>query len=251
MPLRNIPIGNRGGKDEGIGPQRQRRAGKGLTARLLAALTRGLEQGGAAVTVREVARLKVAPCVACLKCMLKTPGVCAQNDDMQLLYPELQAADLLVLAAPVYTDNMSAQLKAVIDRCISCMQPFLARGPDGRVRHPLNWSMPAGMLLLSTCSFPEPATFAPLIATFRQQAANFHSASLGELCLPGSLALQMRPQRLAGHLDLLAWAGGHLARQEPIPLPLLLAINRPPLSLDEYWEICQDYEAACRQRLGG
>lgn len=176
------------------------RAGKELTARLLTALTRGLEQGGTQVTVREVARLQIAPCTACLSCMLKTPGACAQDDDMRLIYPELKAADLLVLAAPVYTDNMSAQLKAVIDRCICCMQPFLVRGPDGRVRHPLNWSMPSGMLFISTSSFPEPATFGPLVTTFRAQAANFHSQNLGDLCVPGSLALQMQPQRLEGHL---------------------------------------------------
>jgi hypothetical protein len=227
------------------------RGGKGVTARLLAALAQGLEQGGAQVRVLEVAKLQVAPCRACLKCMLKTPGVCAQDDDMGRIYPALKAADLLVLAAPVYTDNMSAQLKAVIDRCISCMQPFLVRGPDLRVRHPLNWSMPRDMLLLSTSSFPEPETFAPLIATFRAQAANFHSRSVGELCLPGSLALQMQPQRLEAHLELLTSAGQHLAQDGQIPLPLSMRINRPPLSLDEYLEICQDYEAACQKRLGG
>ncbi|MFH1034691.1 MAG: flavodoxin family protein [Pseudomonadota bacterium] len=226
------------------------RAGKGLTARLLAGLIQGFAEGGAAVQVREVARLKVAPCLACLKCMLVTPGVCAQNDDMQELYPLLKAADLLVLATPVYTDSMSAQLKTVMDRCVSCMQPFLITGPDGRVRHPLNWSMPRRALLLSTCSFPEPLTFAPLIATFRAQVANFHGRSLGELCLPGSLALQMRPQRLETHLKLLGQAGQHLAREGRIPLPLLMQINRQPLSLDEYQEICQEYEQACRKRLG-
>jgi NAD(P)H-dependent FMN reductase len=227
------------------------RAKKGLTARLLSALVQGLAQGGAEVQAREVARLKVSPCLACLRCMLATPGVCAQDDDMQELYPLLKAADLLVLATPVYTDNMSAQLKAVIDRCVSSMQPFLVRAPDGRTRHPLTWPMPRRALLLSTSSFPEPVTFAPLIATFRAQVANFHGRSLGELCIPGSLALQMRPQVLEGHLGLLTQAGEQLARQGAIGPALLAAINRPPLSLDEYWDICRDYEEACRKRLGG
>lgn len=227
------------------------RAAKGVTARLLAALTSGLTGGGAQVRVMEVARLKVAPCLACLKCMLKTPGVCAQHDDMEQVYPALQAADLLVLATPVYTDNMSAQIKAVIDRCICTMQPFLTQGPDGRVRHPAQWSMPGQMLLLSTCSFPEPATFAPLVATFRAQAANFFSQPLAELCVPGSIALQMEPQRLEPHLELLAQAGLALAQSGQIPPALLEQINRPPLSLEQYLEIGRRYEEVCRQRLGG
>lgn len=227
------------------------RGGKGVTGRLLAALTKGLEKGGAQLEVREVARMKVSPCLACLKCMLKTPGVCAQEDDMQTVYPALKSAGLLVLAAPVYTDSMSAQLKAVIDRCICAMQPFLARDAEGRVRHPACWSMPAKMVLLSTCSFPEPATFKPLIATFRAQAANFFSQPLAELCIPGSIALQMEPQRLEPHLALLSQAGQLLASEGSIPSTLMREINSPPFSVDEYLEIGVRYEEACRQRLGG
>lgn len=227
------------------------RGGKGVTARLLAALTGGLTAAGAQVRVMEVAGLQVAPCLACLKCMLKTPGVCAQQDDMEQIYPALQAADLLVLATPVYTDSLSAQLKAVMDRCICCMRPFLTRGPDGRVRHPLTWAMPRDMLLLATSGFPEPATFAPLVATFRAQAANFFSRPLAELCVPGSIALQMEPQRLEPHLELLSQAGLALAQAGQIPPALLACVNRPPLSVDQYLEIGLRYEEACRRRLGG
>ena len=227
------------------------RGGKGVTGRLLAALTEGLDQGGAEVDVRDAARLNVSPCRACLKCMLKTPGVCVQDDDMQLVYPALKSADMLVLAAPVYTDGPPAQLKAVIDRCICAMQPFLIRDAEGRVRHPANWSMPGKMVLVSTCGFPEPATFDPLIASFRAQAANFMSRPLAELCIPGSIALQMEPDRLEPHLALLSRAGLHLARGEELPADLVKEINDPPLSVDQYLEIGRRYEEVCRRRLDG
>lgn len=226
------------------------RGGKGVTGRLLAALTEGLERGGAEVDIREAARLNVSPCRACLNCMLKTPGVCAQDDDMGLLYPALKAADLLILAAPVYTDGLPAQLKAVIDRCICAMQPFLVRDAEGRVRHPANWAMPGKMVLLSTCGFPEPVVFGPLIATFRAQAANFLSRPLAELCIPGSIGLQMEPDRLTPHLALLTKAGAYLARGEELPLDLVNEINDPPLSVDKYLEIGKRYEEICRRRLG-
>jgi len=129
---------------------------------------------------------------------------------MAQVYDEgLKQADLLVLASPVYTDGMSAQLKAVIDRSICAMQPFLKPDGEGRLRHPLWWPLPWSFLLVATCGFPEPKTFAPLVAAFRAQAANFGTRALAEVCVPGSI---VRPQALEGHLDLLHRAGRELAR---------------------------------------
>jgi len=43
-------------------------------------------------------------------------GVCVIGDDMQTLYPKLREADGILLASPIYWFNISAQLKACIDR---------------------------------------------------------------------------------------------------------------------------------------
>ncbi|MFH1059827.1 MAG: NAD(P)H-dependent oxidoreductase [Pseudomonadota bacterium] len=225
------------------------RADKGVTGRLLAALTAGLAQGGAQVETLHAAALKVAPCAACLSCMLKTPGRCAQDDDMERVCAGLRQARLLVLAAPVYTDGYPAPLKAVLDRMICAMQPFLAPDAFGRLRHPLWWKMPRDFLLVSTCGFPETATFAPLVATFRAQARNFNARPLAELCVPGSIALQMEPAALEPHLALITQAGELVAREGELPPGLLAAINRPPLSVDRYLEIGERYQELCRRRL--
>lgn len=225
------------------------RGEKGVTQRLLAAFVEGLTQGGAQVETLQVRGLNVAPCQACLSCMLKTPGVCAQHDDMEQVYAGLKRTDLLILACPVYTDSYSAQLKAVLDRCICAMTPFLAQDAQGRVRHPLTWAMPRDLLLLATCGFPEPATFGPLIATFRAQTANFGSRALAEVCIPGSIAFQMEPALLQPHLEMLGQAGREVAARGELPLHLLARLNRPPLSVDRYLEIGQRYEEACRRRL--
>lgn len=225
------------------------RGGRGVTGWLLRALGEGLAAGGAKLEVLQADQLKVAPCAACLACMFKTPGVCAQRDDMDRVVEGLRQASLLVLAAPVYTDGYPAQVKAVLDRMICCLQPFLIRDQQGRVRHPLWWSMPRDFLLLATSGFPEPATFAPLVANFRAQAANFGARPLAELCVPGSIALQMRPEILEPHLELLRRAGRELAREGELDQTLIATINRAPLSVDQYLEIGREYEAVCRLRL--
>ena len=51
-------------------------------------------------------------CNACFK----TNGICAQKDDMALIYEKMNQADMLIIASPVYFYGISAQLKAVIDR---------------------------------------------------------------------------------------------------------------------------------------
>lgn len=226
------------------------RGGKGVTAKLLTALTRGMEEGGARVETLEVRGLKIAPCLACLACMHDTPGQCAQSDDMERVYPLLKAADLLLLAAPVYTDGYPAPLKALIDRCICAMRPYLTTDQAGRVRHPMTWRLPERFALLSTSGFPEPATFAPLVATFRAQAANFGSRPVAEFCVPGSLALQMSPEHLEAHLPHLTRAGRELAAEGCVRPHTLARVNRPPMSQDAFRQSAARYEAWCRKRLG-
>ena len=64
------------------------------------------------VSVRDV---KVNPCLGYNVCF-KTNGICAQKDDMALIYEKVNQADMLVIASPVYFYGISAQLKAIIDR---------------------------------------------------------------------------------------------------------------------------------------
>ena len=67
------------------------------------------------VEIVSVHDYKVNPCLGCNACF-KTNGICAQKDDMAIIYEMMNQADMLVIASPVYFYGFSAQLKAVIDR---------------------------------------------------------------------------------------------------------------------------------------
>lgn len=90
------------------------RGSKGVTWRLLEAFVGGLEEAGAEATCIQLNELSISCCTACLTCMHKTPGRCAIKDDMDRIYPYLKSCDVFVMGTPVYTDNMSAQMKTVI-----------------------------------------------------------------------------------------------------------------------------------------
>ena len=116
------------------------RGKKGVTWRLLDSLLKGLSEGGATVRDIQLKEMNISCCRACLTCMHKTPGQCAQRDDMDQIYPLFRESDLFVMGTPVYTDTMSAQMKIVMDRCICGMDPFLRLDPANRVRHPYSWT---------------------------------------------------------------------------------------------------------------
>jgi len=78
------------------------------------------------VDVVDIAAARVAPCTGCGSCGLKTPGRCVVNDDMQGIYRQIVASDVLVLATPVRFGSYCAELKKAIDRFQPLMQPIYA-----------------------------------------------------------------------------------------------------------------------------
>ncbi|MFQ5956612.1 MAG: flavodoxin family protein [Candidatus Brocadiales bacterium] len=62
-----------------------------------------------------VSELGISPCTSCGNCW--ETGECVIEDKMQEVYKKLLDADYVVVASPLYFLGISAQLKALIDRC--------------------------------------------------------------------------------------------------------------------------------------
>lgn len=58
----------------------------------------------------------ISPCTHCDHCV-ESKGKCSIVDDMDEIYTALKEADGIIMASPVHFGSISAQLKAVIDRC--------------------------------------------------------------------------------------------------------------------------------------
>jgi FMN-dependent NADH-azoreductase len=76
---------------------------------------KGAASKGAEVKTIVLNDLKISPCQHCDACF--EAGQCRIKDDMQKVYRELEKADRIVLASPVQFMGVSAQAKAMIDRC--------------------------------------------------------------------------------------------------------------------------------------
>ena len=87
----------------------------GNTDLLLAEVMKGAASRGAEVKTIILNDLKITPCQHCDACL--ETGRCKYQDDMQMVYQELEQADRIVLASPIQFMGLTAQVKAMIDRC--------------------------------------------------------------------------------------------------------------------------------------
>lgn len=74
----------------------------------------GAKEAGANVDTVMLHNLNIQPCDACDVC--KETGVCVLKDDMQQIYTQIEKADAIVFAGPVYWFTINAQAKLCIDR---------------------------------------------------------------------------------------------------------------------------------------
>ncbi len=87
--------------------------GKGNTRKLLEALSKEIPSD-IQYEIVDLNRLNFAGCIGCEGCA--TSNRCIIQDDMQELYPLIDAASGLVLGSPTYYYNVTSKMKAFIER---------------------------------------------------------------------------------------------------------------------------------------
>lgn len=76
---------------------------------------RGAADAGHQAEKIRLAEQQINYCTGCCAC-IGNQGSCVQQDDMNDIFKKILAADVLVLATPVYFHAMNAQMKTFIDR---------------------------------------------------------------------------------------------------------------------------------------
>jgi multimeric flavodoxin WrbA len=94
---------------------------KGNSATLAAKAALGAKAAGADVTTHYLHGLTIKPCNACEACHKPGATGCVIPDDMRTVYPDLQKADAILFASPVYWFSVSAQMKLAFDRCYALL----------------------------------------------------------------------------------------------------------------------------------
>ena len=103
----------------------------GNTDHLLDTALEAAQSAGADISKIYARRLKMSGCLECGGC--EKTGKCVVDDDMQSVYPLLEASNVIFLASPIFFYGVSAQVKALIDRSQACWSKrMLEKTPEQR-----------------------------------------------------------------------------------------------------------------------
>ena len=142
----------------------------GNTEELLNSAIRGT---GEDVEIFRLQSMNISPCLNCGGC--DDTGICIVEDDFQRVAEAIRKADRIIFASPVFFMGISAQAKALVDRCQSfwCEKFLLEReipvGEHGRKGlvlmvggmkkdRGMNCAASQGVAFLRTVSVPENET---------------------------------------------------------------------------------------------
>jgi multimeric flavodoxin WrbA len=115
----------------------------GNTEVLLTEALKPLREAGHDIRVFNLNSMVFKPCQDCGGCT-KT-GICIHDDAMTEIYAAIREADRIILASPIFFYSLSAQAKAMVDRCQAfwcekyLLKKIIPASPQGR----------KGMLLLA------------------------------------------------------------------------------------------------------
>ena len=142
----------------------------GNSEKLADALAEGAKEKGYEIRKVHLATLSLKGCIDCRKCW-STGKPCIQNDDMDQVYPDIEAADVVAFVSPLYFYSWSAQIKPVWDRLLPYYMPGALR------------TIPAKKaILLATAGDKEEIAFEGMTASFKH-ATNFLGWKIaGEIC---------------------------------------------------------------------
>ncbi|MBI9045223.1 MAG: NAD(P)H-dependent oxidoreductase [Anaerolineaceae bacterium] len=102
---------------------------KTSTHKVLMELADLLEAQQIQVTILDLADFQIGGCIGCELCIRKT-SQCFQKDNAQEILTQMQSADGIILASPVYVMNITGRLKSLIDKTASWIhRPPMAGKP--------------------------------------------------------------------------------------------------------------------------
>jgi len=220
---------------------------KGTTARLLQAFLKGASEAGAETRVEYIFEQDIKPCVGCISCWIKTPGECAQKDDMKKMLEKIKDSDIIVYSTPLYIHNVNGPMKNFLDRRLPLINPFLEIR-DGYTRHLhseyVNYSK---VVLVSSCGFPGLHNFDSVVSLFKIMCGFRGQEFSGALLRPGAGFMSDSDYEMV--FSAARETGAQLVREGLISSMLLDKVSRQVISDEDYIESFNIYITKMRSRL--
>jgi multimeric flavodoxin WrbA len=211
---------------------------RGNTAMVLNSFIEGMTDANCKVELFYASRIKVKPC-ACGKmyCWTEMPGECCIKDKMQLLYPKLKEADIVVLATPVYIP-LPGDMQNIINRICPLLDPVL-EFRKGRTRAIFRKDVRIqSIALVSTGGWWEKGNFGTVVRIVKEFAEDANVNFAGAVLRPHASLMRKDGELTQGGraiLDAVRRAGYELTEGGVMRQETLSAISQPLISRAEFW----------------
>jgi len=202
---------------------------KGYTAMVLTPFLEGMKETGAQVELFYSKQLNVDPCGGEFHCWYEKPGECYIHDSMQLVYPKLREADMLVFAIPVYIP-LPGEMQNFINRLCPLIEPILNKR-NGRTRARFHENVKIKKIaLVSTSGWWEKGNFSTVLRIVEEVARDVNVKFAGALLRPHANLLGKNKEKAKEVLAAAKQAGFQLAKEGAMSKDLLEIVAQPLIS---------------------
>ena len=171
---------------------------EGHSETLADALAAGAAENGYEVRKVRLAGMTLKGCLDCRRCW-STGSPCIQRDDMDKVYEDIEAADVVAFVSPLYYFSWSSQIKPAFDRLL----PFGAKAAPRELGK-------KKAVLLAAAGDDEAGVFDGLRATYRLTADYLGWENAGEVCAHGIYTRGEMAEKGTAWLEAAKELGGNL-----------------------------------------
>lgn len=189
---------------------------------MVSTFLKGAQEAGADTVHVFLAEKDIKHCKGCHTCWKRGPGQCVTNDDMGEVLGVLGGADVIILASPVYFENISGMLKVFMDRMTMIGGPPSTK-EENEESQPLvpakgqvaNEANSPKLMMFSSCGYDDRSEFEVTSLWIKRVAQKMHMALIGEIYRTQGKFLGDPPEELrsaiSNYLKLLEKAGKEIA----------------------------------------
>lgn len=212
------------------------KGGRSNTLNITKAFLSGFPDG-TETEIIDLAGKEIKPCIGCFSCWSKTPGRCVIKDDMAEISEKIAGADIIIESFPLYFFGMPSKLKAMTDRCLPFMLPYMGNlveddGKSAKSFHELrDESMhQKRLVVISTCGYVDAKPMFPaLLKQLDLICGEGHYTAI--LCPEGELFIAEKAKRQReGYLADIKSAGAEFAENLSLSEETKRRISKPILS---------------------
>jgi multimeric flavodoxin WrbA len=171
------------------------------------ALCQVLNASGAVVKIFVLREMKLAHCLGCFGCWIKTPGMCVESDEGREVAKAVIRSDVAVLFTPVTFGGYSPELKKMVDHFIQLISPFF-QIEHGELHHPPRYEHRPRLMVVGVQRQKNPAEERIFKTLAGRNAINLHPPSYAVEVVQASddpAALGSRFEALLGRSDMLPY----------------------------------------------